>query len=253
MDTKEMNHGSELRPVRRCARYSSDPRPSSCRSARCRSTLRWPSTRASRRSSFRAGCRHGGPRAPPTSGWLTLTEVVAHAKRVARSVDIPVYCDADTGFGAPINVQRTVQEFIDAGVAGIHIEDQREPKKSGGTTGIELVSDAEAIGRLNAAVDARDRLDADFVIVARTDGYGAAGGGVDEAIRRAQLYRAETGVDAIFYEGFHTWEQAELALKETPGPNYVMGAQPHRPAAARRADRDGPVDRGGAVRAARRP
>jgi methylisocitrate lyase len=159
------------------------------------------------------------------TGWLTLTEVVAHAKRVARSVDIPVYCDADTGYGAPINVQRTVQEFIEAGVAGIHIEDQREPKKSGGTTGIELVSDAEAIGRLNAAVEARDRLDADFVIVARTDGYGAAGGGVDEAIRRGQLYRAETGVDVIFYEGFHTWEQAELALKETPGSSYVIGAQ----------------------------
>ena len=157
------------------------------------------------------------------TGWLTLTEVVAHAKRVARSVDIPVYCDADTGFGAPINVQRTVAEFIDAGVAGIHIEDQREPKKSGGTTGIELVSDAEAIGRLNAAVEARDRLDADFVIVARTDGFGAAGGSVDEAIRRAQLYRAETGVDAIFFEGAPNYEQAQLALKETPGPSYVMG------------------------------
>lgn len=156
------------------------------------------------------------------TGWLTLTEVVAHAKRVARSADIPVFCDADTGYGAPINVQRTVQEFIDAGVAGIHIEDQREPKKSGGATGIELVSDAEAIGRLNAAVDARDRLDADFVIVARTDGYGAAGGGIDEAIRRGQLYRAETGVDVIFYEGLQTWEQAELALKETPGPSYVI-------------------------------
>lgn len=157
------------------------------------------------------------------TGWLTLTEVVAHARRVARSVDIPVYCDADTGFGAPINVQRTVAEFIHAGVAGIHIEDQREPKKSGGTTGIELVPDAEAVGRLNAAVEARDRLDQDFVIVARTDGFGAAGGGVDEAIRRAQLYRAETGVDVIFFEGFHTWEQADLALKETPGPCYVMG------------------------------
>jgi methylisocitrate lyase len=154
-------------------------------------------------------------------GWLTQTEVVAHARRVARGVDIPVYCDADTGYGGPVNVQRTVAEFIDAGVAGIHIEDQRNPKKSGGVAGIELVSDAEAIGRLNAAVDARDRLDPDFVIVARTDGYGAAGGGVDEAIRRGQLYRAETGVDVIFYEGLHTWEQAELVLKETPGANYV--------------------------------
>lgn len=157
------------------------------------------------------------------TGWLTMTEVVEHAKRTARAVDIPIYCDADTGFGAPINIQRTVAEFIDAGVGGIHIEDQREPKKSGGVAGIELVSDAEAIGRLNAAVDARDKLDKDFVIVARTDGYGAAGGGLDEAIRRALLYKAETDADIIFYEGFHTWEQAELALKETPGPAYAIG------------------------------
>lgn len=156
------------------------------------------------------------------TGWLTLTEVVAHARRVARSVDIPVFCDADTGYGAPINVQRTVQEFIDAGVAGVHIEDQREPKKSGGAAGIELVSDAEAIGRLNAAVEARDQEDPDFVLVARTDGYGAAGGGIEEAIRRGRLYRAETGVDVVFYEGLQTWEEATLALRETPGPAYVI-------------------------------
>lgn len=156
-------------------------------------------------------------------GWLTMTEVVDLARRTARSADIPVYCDADTGYGAPLNVQRAVREFIDAGVAGIHIEDQREPKKSGGVAGIELVSDAEAIGRLNAACDARDRSDRDFVLVARTDGYGAAGGGIDEAIRRGLLYKEETGVDVIFYEGFHTWEQAETALRETPGPAYVIG------------------------------
>ena len=156
-------------------------------------------------------------------GWLTMTEVVDLARRTVRAADIPIYCDADTGYGAPVNVQRTVREFIDAGVAGIHIEDQREPKKSGGIAGIELVSDSEAIGRLNAACDARDEFDRDFMIVARTDGYGAAGGGIDEAIRRGQLYKAETGADVIFYEGFHTWEQAELALKETPGPAYVIG------------------------------
>jgi hypothetical protein len=64
--------------------------------------------------------------------WLTLTEVVAHARRIARGVDIPVFCDADTGYGAPINVQRTVEEFMNAGIAGTHIEDQRNPKTSGG-------------------------------------------------------------------------------------------------------------------------
>lgn len=158
----------------------------------------------------------------PDVGLMTLTEIVEHAKRVANSVDIPVYCDADTGYGGPQNVRRTVHEFIQAGIAGIHIEDQREPKKSGGATGIELVSDEEAIGRLNAAVDARDELDPDFVIVARTDGYGAAGGSLDEAIRRGKLYREKTKVDVIFYEGLHTWEQIERVLRETPGPAYAI-------------------------------
>src|SRR5580698_9910318 len=140
----------------------------------------------------------------PDSGLLTQTEMVAYAARVVRSVDIPVYCDADTGYGGVLNVRRTTQEFIHAGVAGIHIEDQREPKKSGGGPGIELVSDAEAVGRLQAAIDARDELDPDFVIVARTDGYGAAGGNLAEAIRRGNLYKREAGADVIFYEGLHS-------------------------------------------------
>jgi methylisocitrate lyase len=150
---------------------------------------------------------------------------------VARSVDIPVYCDADTGYGGPVNVQRTVAEFVHAGVAGVHIEDQKEPKKAGGQPGIALVSDEEAIGRLNAACDARDRHDSDFVIVARTDGYGAAGGSVEEAIRRGLLYQQETGADVIFYEGFHTWEQVREALAETPGPAYAIPSldMDHRP------------------------
>ncbi|WP_166875428.1 oxaloacetate decarboxylase [Salinibacterium sp. ZJ450] len=158
-------------------------------------------------------------------GYQTMTEIVEQAARVARSVDIPVFCDADTGYGGPVNVQRTTRAFIDAGVAGIHLEDQAEPKKAGGRGGIRLVSDAEAIGRFAAAVEARDRVDPDFVLVARTDGYGAAGGGLDEAIRRGQLYREETGVDVIFYEGLETWEEIETALRETPGPAYAI---PHR-------------------------
>ncbi|MFV2178572.1 oxaloacetate decarboxylase [Actinomadura sp. LOL_016] len=162
----------------------------------------------------------------PDVGLMTMTEVVAHCGRVARAVDIPVFCDADTGYGpGPANIRRTVHEFVHAGVAGIHIEDQAEPKKAGGQSGIALVSDAEAIGRLNAAVDARDELDEDFVIVARTDGYGAAGGGLEEAIRRGCLYREETDADVIFYEGLHTWDQIRTALKETPGPAYAIPAQ----------------------------
>jgi methylisocitrate lyase len=165
----------------------------------------------------------------PDSGLLTQTEMVAHASRVVRSVDIPVYCDADTGYGGPANVWRTTQEFIHAGVAGIHIEDQREPKKTGGGPGVELVSDAEAVGRLRAAIEARDEMDPDFVIVARTDGYGAVGGGLEEAIRRGNLYKREAGADVIFYEGLRSWDEARTALAETEGPAYALVTKDARP------------------------
>lgn len=159
----------------------------------------------------------------PDVGWMTMTEVVGHAARVARSVNIPVFCDADTGYGGPVNIQRTVQEFIHAGVAGIHIEDQLEPKKAGRQPGIELVSDAAAVGRLRAAVDARNAQDPDFVIVARTDGYDAEGGSLDEAIRRGNLYLREAAVDAVLYVGLLTWAEIGRALAETEGPAMAMG------------------------------
>jgi 2-methylisocitrate lyase-like PEP mutase family enzyme len=162
-------------------------------------------------------------------GLLTQTEVVQHAARVARSVDIPVYCDADTGYGSAINTWRTTREFIHAGVAGVHIEDQKEPKKAGGQAGIQLVPDEEAIGRLRAAVDARDALDPDFVIVARTDAYGAQGGSLDEAIRRGNLYKREAGVDVIFYEGLQHWDEVRYAMQRTEGPSYAIVSKNARP------------------------
>jgi methylisocitrate lyase len=158
----------------------------------------------------------------PDAGLLTLTEIVGHAASVARSVDIPVFCDADAGYGGPANVQRTVREFVAAGVAGIHIEDQVEPKKAGGHAGIQLVSDGEAIGRLQAAIEARDALDPEFVLVARTDGRDAEGGSLEEAIRRGNLYKRETGVDVIFYEGLRSWDEIRTALSETEGPAYAI-------------------------------
>lgn len=161
----------------------------------------------------------------PDVGLVTRTEVVDLARRIVQSVDIPVYCDADTGYGGIHNVRKTVQEFVAAGVAGIHIEDQREPKKTGGYAGVEIVSDEEAIGRLRAACEARDELDPDFVITARTDAYGAAGGGLEEALRRGALYKQETGVDVIFYEGIRTWEESRRLLAETPGPAYVIASR----------------------------
>jgi methylisocitrate lyase len=163
-------------------------------------------------------------------GLLTMSEVVAHCRTIAHSVHIPVFCDADTGYGSAINARRTVQEFIYAGVAGVHIEDQLEPKKAGGRAGIRLVSDAEAIGRVQAAVDARDEIDEDFVIVARTDGYGAEGGSLEEAVRRGNLYKAEAGADVIFYEGLRSWDEVRTALLETKGPAYAIASRHAGPA-----------------------
>jgi len=156
------------------------------------------------------------------AGLLTMTEMVEHAARVAKSVDIPVFADADTGYGNAVNTWRTTQEFVRAGVAGIHIEDQVEPKKAGGQAGIQIVSDEEAVGRLRAAVDAKNELDPDFVIVARTDAYAAEGGSLEEAIRRGNLYLKEAGADVIFYEGLRSWDEVRRALKETDGPAYAI-------------------------------
>lgn len=160
----------------------------------------------------------------PDVGLMTRTEIIENARRVVQSVDIPIYCDADTGYGGIQNVRQTVHDFINAGVAGIHIEDQVEPKKAGGQAGIQIVSDEEAIGRLRCACAARDELDPDFVIVARTDGYAVPGGGLEEALRRGNLYLKETDVDCIFYEGIRTWEDCEYLLKNTNGPAYVIAS-----------------------------
>lgn len=161
----------------------------------------------------------------PDIGLMTRSEVLDNARRVVAACDIPVYCDADTGYGGIHNVRKTVHEFMRAGLAGMHIEDQLDPKKGGTLAGIALVSDAEAIGRLNAACAARDELDPDFVITARTDGYCAAGGGIDEAIRRGKLYREHTDADVIFFEGLRSWEEIERAHSEVQGPVYTIASR----------------------------
>lgn len=133
----------------------------------------------------------------PDVGLITETEMVATARNVARTVDIPVICDADTGYGNAINVVRAVQNFEAAGVACIHIEDQVSPKRCGHVAGKMIIPIEEAVGKLKAALDARE--DPDFVIMARTDAVAAAGGGLDEAIRRGKEY-ARVGCDMVFCE-----------------------------------------------------
>jgi 2-methylisocitrate lyase-like PEP mutase family enzyme len=133
----------------------------------------------------------------PDVGLITETEMVANAGHTARSVNLPVIADADTGYGNAINVMRAVRNFEAAGVAGLHIEDQVSPKRCGHVAGKMIISEEEAVGKLRAALDARRN--GDFVIIARTDAVAAQGGGLDEAIRRGKAY-AGAGADMIFCE-----------------------------------------------------
>jgi 2-methylisocitrate lyase-like PEP mutase family enzyme len=136
----------------------------------------------------------------PDAGLVTLTEMVANARYIASAVRLPVIADADNGYGNAINVIRTVREYIGAGIAGIHIEDQVAPKRCGHVAGREVIAQDEAVGKIRAAVAARDEADPDFILIARTDARGAHGGSLEDAIRRANAYLG-AGADLAFVEG----------------------------------------------------
>jgi 2-methylisocitrate lyase-like PEP mutase family enzyme len=126
-----------------------------------------------------------------------------------------VTVDCDTGFGNAINVRRTVESVIRAGAAGFFIEDQVAPKRCGFVKGKEVVSLEEAVGKYRAAIDVRDELDPDVIIMARTDVRGAAGGSVDEVIRRGRAY-LDAGVDIFYAEALQSRDeirQVRSALK----------------------------------------
>jgi len=143
----------------------------------------------------------------PDFGYLTLTEMVDHARHVAYAVGIPVFADFDTGYGNALNVRRAVREAITTTrLAGVMIEDQYAPKRCGHIAGKQLISREEAVGKYRAACDVRDEFDEDFLLVARTDALGATDGSIDEAIERANLY-AETGADIVFVEAPTSEEQ----------------------------------------------
>src|SRR5919106_2071464 len=136
----------------------------------------------------------------PDVGLIDLTLLSQHAHRAAACVDIPLICDADTGYGNAVNVRRTVEEFEAAGVAAIHLEDQVSPKRCGHMPGSRPVVEMEEhVGKIEAAVAARRH--PDFIIIARTDA--AAGQGLDEAIRRGKAY-AQAGADVVFVELKHS-------------------------------------------------
>jgi methylisocitrate lyase len=147
------------------------------------------------RAVYLSGAALSACAAVPDVGLLTQTEFVEAARAITRATTLPLLCDADTGFGEALNVERTVRQFEEAGTAGIHLEDQQLPKRCGHLSGKHLVAAEEMVSKIRAAVAARR--DPDFVIMARTDARGVLG--MEEAIRRARLYH-EAGADAVFPE-----------------------------------------------------
>lgn len=149
----------------------------------------------------------------PDSSQLTATELARFYEGICASVDIPVFVDADTGFGGVTNVIRTVRDFERAGVAGLFIEDQVFPKRCGHTPGKQVIPTDEIAAKLRAALD--HRTDEDFVIMGRTDALAVSG--IGEAINRAKLF-TEVGCDAVFVEAPEEREQMERICREVPGP-----------------------------------
>lgn len=131
----------------------------------------------------------------PDIGLTTLTEVAGRSQQISRMTDLPTIVDADTGFGEPMNVARSIQSLEDAGVSGCHIEDQVNPKRCGHLDNKEVVDESTAIRRIQAAV--AGRRDENFLLIARTDLR--AGAGIDAAIDRAKALQ-NAGADAIFPE-----------------------------------------------------
>ncbi len=137
----------------------------------------------------------------PDVGLLTMSEMVDNAQRIAEASQLPLIADADTGYGGPVNVQRTVRAYERAGAAAIHIEDQQWPKRCGHLAGKSLIPAAEMASKLRAGLDARH--DEDFVLIARTDALAVEG--FERAMERCHAYE-EAGADMIFLEAPSTME-----------------------------------------------
>ncbi len=152
----------------------------------------------------------------PDIGLLTQTEMTTQARDMVRAVGIPVVADADTGYGGPSNIERTVREYVQAGVAAIHLEDQVAPKRCGQMAGIRLMDAQENERRLRCALQARG---ADpLIVIGRTDALPALG--LDAAVDRAQRWQ-DAGVDLVFVDGIKTVAEVEAVARRVPGPKVV--------------------------------
>src|SRR5262249_2618250 len=159
----------------------------------------------------------------PDFGLVTMSEMVANARRLAGAVELPVIADADTGYGNELNVFRTVREFERSGVAGIHIEDQEFPKKCGHLEGKQIIPREDYVAKIRAAAAARGNRD--FTIIARTDSRAVAA--LAEAVAPANAALA-AGADMAFVEAPQTLEEVAAVPREVKGPcllNVVRGGK----------------------------
>ncbi|MEC9309984.1 MAG: oxaloacetate decarboxylase [Chloroflexota bacterium] len=155
----------------------------------------------------------------PDLAITTETEMVSSARAIVASTDIPVIADADTGYGGILNIQRTIRDYEQAGVAGIHIEDQEFPKRCGHLNGKQVIESDEMVPRIKAAVDAR--IDPDFMIIVRTDALAVTGW--EDTIQRCYQY-IDAGADGLFIEAIRSIEEAETIVNLFQLPimyNYV--------------------------------
>ena len=149
----------------------------------------------------------------PDIGLTTATEIVRRAANVVQAVDVPVLCDADTGFGGAMNLYRTIRMFESVGVSGVHIEDQTFPKRCGVLAGKQVISAEEFARKIRIAVDARRS--EDFVIIARTDAKASLG--IDKVIRRLNMY-VEYGAEMAALGDFYTLDEYKRIVEEVGVP-----------------------------------
>jgi 2,3-dimethylmalate lyase len=153
----------------------------------------------------------------PDVGLLGGAEMAGNARRIVQAIDVPLIADADTGYGNAVNVVRTVQDYEQAGVAGLHLEDQILPKRCGHMSGKQVVPLGEMVGKIEAAAAARR--DPDLVLIARTDARAVEG--LDAALTRARAYRA-AGADMLFVEALESVEEIETVARELSGEPLVF-------------------------------
>ncbi len=161
-------------------------------------------------------------------GIATMTECITIAGWIARSVSFPIIMDGDTGFGGIMTVRRLIADCIHAGIAGIRIDDQPiEGKRKTQDAGLEVVPIEQAIARYRAAVDRKNELDPDFVIMAQCYARDAANGGLEESLKRLKAYKEEAGVDWVQLEAPHSIEEIRRVRAVVSGPlSFMRGRLP---------------------------